>query len=243
MSPPQGKKEEVRKKAFGKRAFFGVTAMSIVIAALLVTLSCISSNEEVITSSTEPPNGSKTTTPSIVVSGTSIGSPYALITIVIYSDFQCFHCQRFALTVEKQLDSAYVETGKVRFIYKHIVAYGPESLLAAEASECAAEQNQFWPYHYALMELRLSSQSDDLSIEKLQSLAQQLGLDMIAFNTSLESGKYQEKVLRDDAEGRGLGLTSVPAFFINGVKADDSVAGSFEAFQKVLDEELIRLGQ
>jgi protein-disulfide isomerase len=235
MSPPQGKRGEAQKWVVGQGAFVGVTAMAIVMAAVLVILGRVSSHEAAIL----PPPGT-TPSPSVIISGTSMGSPNAPVTIVVYSDFQCYHCQRFALTIEKQLESTYIETGKVRIIYKHIVAYGPESLLAAEAAECAAEQNQFWPYHDLLMQLRASSTAEDLPIEKLQSLAQQIGLDMATFNASLESGKYEAKVMRDDAEGRALGLTSIPAFFINGVKADDSVAGSFEAFQKILDNILTR---
>ena len=41
----------------------------------------------------------------------------------------------------------YAETGLVRFEYKHVALLGAESILAAEASECANEQGQFWPYH------------------------------------------------------------------------------------------------
>jgi protein-disulfide isomerase len=241
MSSSQGKKGEAQKWVVGRGAFIGVTAMAVVMAVILVILGWVSSHGETI--SPPPPTTTSTPSPTVIVSGTSIGSPKAPVTIVMYSDFQCSHCQRFALTIEKQLESNYVETGKVRIIYRHIVAYGPESLLAAEAAECAAEQNRFWPYHDLLMQLRASSTADDLPIEKLQSLAQQIGLDMATFNASLESGKYEAKVMRDDAEGRALGLTNIPAFFINGVKADDSVAGSFEAFQKILDDILTRSGK
>ncbi len=188
--------------------------------------------------------GAQTTPPSgVVVSGTSVGFTNAPITVVEYSDFQCHFCQQFANAVEAQLDAAYIQTGKVRFVYKHLIAFGDESELAAEASECAAEQNQFWPFHDALMQLQLSNSVNDLPLEKVQALAQQLGLNMTQFNASLTSGKFKAKVAQDDAEGRGLGIAGIPAFFVDGVKAPDSVSTSFDEFQKVLDAELARLGK
>ncbi|UCC16400.1 MAG: thioredoxin domain-containing protein [Dehalococcoidales bacterium] len=211
----------------------------------------MSSNEGSGSTSTELPDGStkilsESTTepnPTIVVSGKSIGSPLAPITIVEYSDFQCHYCQKFALEIEPLIDKYYIQTGKVRFVYKHLIGFGDESRLAAEASESAAEQNQFWPYYHALMRLELSSSTEDFTAEKAQDLAQQLGLNMSLFNESLATGKYRDKVSQEDAESRSLGFELIPAFFVNGVQADEIVEGSFEEFSKVLDAELKRLGE
>ena len=234
------------------KAISYVTVAAILFSVLLITLSCVSSNEESGPSLVKLTNGPTTnqtenTTipkPTIVVSGTSIGSLSAPVTIVEYSDFQCHFCQKFALEIEPLIDQHYIQTGKVRFVYKHLVAYGPESGLAAEAAESAVEQNQFWPYYNALMRLGLSSGTEgDFTTEKAQELAQQIGLNMTLFNESLTSRKFYDKVIQDDTEGRSLGFNSIPRFFINGVMADEGVAGSFEEFSKLLDAELERLGQ
>ena len=66
---------------------------------------------------------------------------------------------------------------------------------------------------------------------------------MALFDASLSSGKYRDTVMQSDAEGRSLGVESIPAFFVNGVKADDKVAGSYDEFAKVIDAELARLGK
>jgi protein-disulfide isomerase len=173
-----------------------------------------------------------------VTSGTTIGSPGAPVTIVEYSDFQCSHCQQFVITVKPQLDSTYIQTGKVRLIYKHMIAFGSESLLAAEAAEYAAGQNKFWPFYDMLMQLRASPSASDLSAETLQNIAEQLGLDTAALNASLQSERYRAKVLADDAEAKALGIKGVPAFFVNGVKAPDNVSQSFTEFRKVIDDAL-----
>ena len=169
---------------------------------------------------------------------TFIGSPNALVTIVVYSDFQCGPCQAFALITEKELERNYIEAGKVRIVYKHLIEGGEESMLAAQAAECAAEQNKFWPYHDLLMQIRASSTVSDLSVAKLESLAQQLGLNIETFDDSLMSGKFKEKVLHDDAEARALGVTGTPTFFINRMKGTGYKP--FEAFQKVIEELLHR---
>ena len=226
-----------------------VTVAAILLSALLIVLSYVSSDEGA--TSAELPDGSTTTQsgnttepkPGIVVSGMSVGSPSAPVTIVEYTDFQCHYCQKFALEIEPLIDQYYIQAGKVRFVVKPVVAFGDESRLAAEASECAAEQNQFWPYYHALMRLELSSSTGDFTIETAQGLAQQLGLNMTLFNESLTSGKFKEKVLQDDAEARGRGFKVIPAFYVNGVLADEIVEGSFEEFSKILDAELERLDQ
>jgi len=220
-----------KRRAFSSGAFISFTAVAVVIAALLIVLGRVS-----IPTSTPSTPG----LPSIAISGKSKGASDAPVTIVEYSDFQCSHCQQFALTIEPQLDETYIKTGKVRLIYKHLIAYDDESLMAAEASECAAEQNKFWPYFDLLMQVHASSGVEDLPLSKLQSLAQQIGLDMTQFNASLESGKFRDKVMQDDAEGRATGITGIPAFFVNGVKMDDSQISSFEGFQGVIDRALVR---
>ena len=126
---------------------------------------------------------------------------------------------------------------------KPVVAFGDESSLAAEASECAAEQNQFWPYFHALMRLELSSSIEDFTVEKAKELAQELGLNMTLFNESLDSGKYEDTVSQEDAEARSRGFEFIPAFFVNGVQIDSEAAGSFEEFSRILDAELERRGE
>lgn len=223
-----------------KGLFVAGTFAAVFFCAVLIVLELVNNREATVS----PP--SSTTTPpesSVLVNGNSIGSPTAPVTLVIYSDFQCHFCQQFALGIQKQLEATYVTDGKLRMIYAHIIAYGDESELAAEASECAAEQNQFWPYHDLLMQLRLSPTNEDLSIEKLVDLAKQLGLNIDTFTASLTSGKFKARVAQEDSDGRSLGFTGIPKFYFNGVAAEDSIGNSFENFQKVIDAELARLGK
>ena len=154
----------------------------------------------------------------------------------MYSDFQCYHCQEFALTTEKELEEAYVKTGKVRMVFKNFVINGEESMQAAMASECAAEQNKFWPYYDLLMQTRASPAEEDFTTATLESLAQAVGLNMTAFNTCLESENYREKVEGDKEEGEALGVTSTPSFIIDGGMATGHPP--FAKFQEVIEQML-----
>ncbi len=237
------------KRVLSNGAFAVATAVAIVAAAVLIMLGRASyartgffllppiSGSPSVTTLPAPPEANPpgaTTSPSAFISGTSNGSPSAPITIVVYSDFQCVPCQQFALTTEKELERVYVETGKVRLVYKHFIVYGEESMLAAQAADSAAEQNKFWPYHDLLMQMQASPKVEDISVAKLKSLAEQVGLNMAAFDASLKSGKYREKVIHDDAEGRALGITGTPTFLVNRMKGIGNKP--LEAFQKVLEE-------
>ena len=89
---------------------------------------------------------------SVFTSGTSMGSPDAPITVTEYADFQCRFCQQFASGLEDEIGKAYIETGKVRFEYKHRIIGGEESMLMAIASEAAEQQGKFWLFHKVLMQ-------------------------------------------------------------------------------------------
>ena len=69
------------------------------------------------------------------------------MTIVEFADFQCPYCGRHQQTVQPILQQEYIDTGKANFLYKHLAFLGPESVYAAEAAECAADQGKFWEYH------------------------------------------------------------------------------------------------
>ena len=109
----------------------------------------------------------------------------------------------------------------------------PNAARAAEAAGCANEQGKFWPMHDAMFE-----HQDKLGEADLKQSAAALGLDATAFNTCLESGRYTAQWQKDTTEGESYGVSSTPAFFING----RLVVGAqpYESFARILDEELAR---
>jgi protein-disulfide isomerase len=121
----------------------------------------------------------------------------------------------------------------VRFAYVHFAFLGAESLWAAEASECAAEQDAFWEYHDFLYENQNGENRGAFSKENLKQFADQLGLDTDKFNQCLDSGKYTEVVEQENEVARQLGVQSTPTFVVNGAPVIG--AQPFESFQQVIE--------
>ncbi len=130
----------------------------------------------------------------------------------------------------------YVDTGKVRFVYKHYAILGTESSRSAEASECAAEQDQFWAYHDLVFTDQAATHGS-LNQEKLVALAEQIGLNTEAFSDCLSSGKYSLQISREAQAVQSLGVRGTPGFLVNGLFI--SGAQPFEVFQEIIEEQLI----
>lgn len=146
----------------------------------------------------------------------SIGDENAPAVIVEYGDFQCPACQRFFQTTAEQLKTEYVQTGKVRFVFRQFAFLGDESQWAAEASECANEQGLFWIYYDKLYQEQNGENVGVYSIDNLKRFAADLGLDTSGFNQCLDSGRYTEKVQQETLEGQQAGVRGTPSVFVNG---------------------------
>jgi len=160
----------------------------------------------------------------------AIGPENADITIVEFSDFQCPYCRRWHEEVYRSLFAAY--PGQIRLVYRHLplTSIHPEAFPAAEAAMCAGEQNAYWPYHDKLF-------SDvSLGTDVYMNYAQELGLDMTAFETCIDEHRYQEEIQADSDFAINLGVRSTPTFFINGL----AVIGAqpLDVFKQVIDKEL-----
>ena len=160
------------------------------------------------------------------------GGEQAAVTIVEFSDFHCPFCTRVTSTL-KQLESMYGE--KIKLVFRDFPIEGlhPGAIKAHEAARCANEQGEFWPYHDKLFAGPSTS-----SPELFKGLAKEVGLDAVAFETCLGSGKYQAAIKQDIEEGTRIGVSGTPAFFINGRLV--SGAQSLETFARVIDDELAR---
>ncbi len=133
----------------------------------------------------------------------------------------------------------YVDTGKVRFVYKHFAILGPESSRAAEASECAAEQDAFWTFHDLAFADQLATHSS-LNSDKLVTLANDIGLDTTAFSECLSSGRYSLQIVQESQGVQSMGVRGTPAFLVNGLFI--SGAQPFDVFQQVIEEQLAAVG-
>ena len=169
----------------------------------------------------------------LLAKGPAKGAETAPITIIEFSDFQCSFCWKFWKETLPRLEAEYVNPGSVRFVYRHLAILGKQSVTAAQAAECAAEQTKFWEYHDKLF---ASKGPFALTNRRLKGYAREIGLDGEAFDRCLDSEKYAQKVEGETGIGLALGLRGTPAFFINGRLLVG--AHPFETFQVLIEEEL-----
>ncbi len=172
--------------------------------------------------------------------GLSLGDPNAPVQMTEFADFQCPYCYNVYLGAEDELITTYVETGLVYFTYQPVAFLGPESDSSAEAAICAAEQNEFWPYHDTLFANFSHSNGGGYSASRLQSMAETVGLDVAAFEQCLADGVGEAGVLSVEDEARSLGITGTPAFVINGTILGGS--RTFEELAEVIDAALAASG-
>ena len=142
------------------------------------------------------------------------GDPEATLTVVEFSDFECPFCRKHTLETQPVLDQEFVEPGTVRWVFKHFPLDNihPRAAIAGVAAECAAEQGQFWEMHDKLFtstDRWVNNQPE----EGLKALAEELGLDMDAFNACLEDPDMMDRVRSDQADGAPF-VRGTPTFVI-----------------------------
>lgn len=162
------------------------------------------------------------------------GNADAPVTILVFADFQCPYCGRFQMDTEPQIEAKYLQAGLVRIGYQHFAFLGDESQWAAEASECADDQQAFWPYHDKLFAGQNGENRGAFSKDNLKKFAADLGLDAAAFGQCLDSGKYSTLVTNQTSALQQLGVSSTPTFLVNG----QPIVGAepFASFQQLIEQ-------
>ena len=168
----------------------------------------------------------------IVLSGTVLGEANAPVTIEEWADFQCPACRAFAINVEPQLRTAYIATGKVRFVFQNFAFLGIESDWAAQAAECAAAENRFVDYHDRLYARQAAENSGAFSKANLKKIGAELGIAG-QFAACVDSSAYAAKVRDSRSAGQAKGVQATPTLFINGTKIEG--APTFDQLRAKVD--------
>ncbi len=144
------------------------------------------------------------------------GNPNAKVFIVEFSDFECPYCNKIRPTLKEVLD-AYPNDLKILF-KQFPLSIHPAAEPAAEASECAADQNKFWEYHDYLFDHVQDWYAAKNLKTKFTGYAGQLGLDANQFQYCLDSGAKKSVVEENKKEGRHLFVQGTPTCILNGRK-------------------------
>lgn len=164
-----------------------------------------------------------------------LGSASAPVTIVEFSDYECPFCARHFSQTYPQLLKDYIESGKVKLVFKDFpLSFHENAAKAAEAARCVREQ--LGDEGYYAMHDKLFSNSESLSIENEKKWAREIGADGAQFDACLDSGKYYDEVQADQNYGISLGVQGTPAFFVNGKRITG--AQPYSVFKQAIDAEL-----
>ncbi len=183
-----------------------ITGAALVILALIILY-----NRQMAASVVLPETKTRPT-----VEGKVMGDPNAPVTIEVFEDFQCPACKNFTDTVEPQLIETYIKTGKAKLVFRHFAFIGLESTQAANASMCASEQNRFWDYHDVIFANQIGENIGSFSDRRLGLFAEQLGLDMDAFNTCMQNNTYASLINDEKVLGQQYGVNATPSIVVNG---------------------------
>ncbi len=236
LSKRQFRKEELRKKERRQQwIVIGVIAAVAIIfgAVVLISTQTIASN------AIGGPIKKITPVAYNNANGAAIGNPNAKVKIDVFEDFQCVHCQDYTLNVEPQVIQQLVDTGQVYYVFHENPFLDDPNLPVAEqsshqaalASQCAAEQNDFWNYK-TLIFTNYGESPGIYNIARLEAFAKSLNLNTAQFNQCLADAKYQTKIDDDLNLGVKMGVKGTPSIFVNGVSALPEFQDILNAVQK-----------
>jgi protein-disulfide isomerase len=144
----------------------------------------------------------------------SIGSDTAPVAMVAFSEFKCPFCGSFAKTAFPVLLKKYIETGRVRFVFRHfpLDELHPLARPLAHALTCADSQQKFWILHDRLFAIQKG-----LDVDTVQAEMVALGLDKAKYVQCMSAKETGLRVQNDVETGRSLGVTGTPTFFVGKV--------------------------
>jgi protein-disulfide isomerase len=166
-----------------------------------------------------------------------MGAPDAPVTLVEYAMFTCPHCKHFQETVFPQIKANYIDTGKVRLVFREVYFNRP-SLWAGIIARCAPKERYF-----GLADLLFARQADWAAavneqemLAKLYAIGRQAGLSDDQMNACLQDRALAEGLVADyQGKATADGVDGTPTFFIDGRKVPN---GSYQEMAAALDAAL-----
>ncbi|HVL66840.1 MAG TPA: DsbA family protein [Vicinamibacterales bacterium] len=171
----------------------------------------------------------------------ALGSPSAAVTVIEISDFHCPFCKRQTQQTFPQLQSEYINTGKVQYLFVDypIAQLHPTAARSHEAAACAGDQGKYWQMHASLFNSPVAK-DDAALIEQ----AKRIGLDVARFTDCLSNGRHAEAVRASVARMEQLGIGGTPMTVVGytpapgqPMKVERYIYGaqSYPEFKKAID--------
>lgn len=197
------------------RLMFGFAFVFIVLLALPVTASGIASPEEALKEKFH-------------------GKADAPVTIIEYASLGCPHCAAFHAQTFPLLKKDYVDTGKVKFIYRDF-PLGTPAFAASMVARCAGHTRYFGMVDMLFKSQAQWSRAENPLVE-LQKVARFGGMAPADVEACLRSKEIQDGIRKAAQEGQDLGVNSTPSFVIGGKVHAGNM--TYEDFKKLIDAAL-----
>jgi protein-disulfide isomerase len=219
------KRDEIRQRRQQERNRNRILVVLLVVAgALLIAFAFIRPlllTNQATANATQVPVIAITPRALTQVNGVHLGDPNAPVKVDVFEDFRCSVCMYYTQNFEPQIIQTYVDTGKVYYTFhSFIVIDGNDgtdaSYRSANAAMCAAEQGHFWDFHDTLFANQVSEDASLFTDVRLVAMAQNLNLDMTAFNQCYQAKKYASQIQADISQAHTFNLTGTPSILVDG---------------------------
>lgn len=165
------------------------------------------------------------------------GNESSFVVMIEYSDYQCEYCRHYFEDIFPKIKKDYIDTGKIKYIYKDFpLQIHENSEEAAFSADCAGEQGEYWGMHDLLFENQEEWAGQEDPIPYFTNYINKLGLNEEEFLSCINSNKYIREVMEDIEEGERLDTKGTPTFYINNIKI--SGIYQYKIFKDTIDKEL-----
>ena len=175
-----------------------------------------------------------------------LGDKNAPVTLIEFSDYECPFCKRHFDSTHPELVKKYIDTGKVKLVFRDFPLSFHEPMASKEAiaASCARDQGgdkKYFEFHDEIFK-RTTSNGTGLDDAKIKTIASDLKLNIGTFTTCLSNTAKADEVKKDIADGSAAGASGTPTFLIGKSTSDGKIDGDlvvgaqpFAAFQAVID--------
>ena len=168
-----------------------------------------------------------------------LGNPDSKVVLTEYASYTCPHCATFHATVFKDLKRDYIDTGKIKFVYREVY-FDRYGLWAGMVARCGGEMRYFGIQDLIITNMKEWAGSDDPAtvVENLRGLGRAAGLEDAALDACMkDSGMAQAMVNKYETDTKADNITSTPSLMLNGVPHSNM---NYADLKVLLDAELAK---
>ena len=159
----------------------------------------------------------------------TMGPDTAKVTVIEYASATCPHCAAFYNDTFGALKKEYIDTGKIRFVFREF-PHQDAALAAFMLARCAPKEKYF-----PLIDVFFTTQPEwtQNPLAGLNKIAQQAGFTQESFDACMKNETVAKDILAVRSKAEGFGVTGIPTFFVNGERFEGET--TIEAFRAKID--------